>query len=65
MTKGILENKQFILTIKDILFILANKAFIDFIIKIIPKNKSKTKVIFFFNNNPLLFIYDVKITILD
>lgn len=44
---------------------LVNKAFIDFMIKIILKDKFKAKIVFILNNDTILFMYNIKITILD
>lgn len=44
---------------------LANKTFIDFIVKIIAKDKFKTKVVSFLYNAIFLFMYNVKTTILS
>lgn len=44
---------------------LANKIFIYLIIKIMPKDKFKAKIVFFLNNITFLFKYNMRITILD
>lgn len=59
VAKGILRNIQSISTIKNVLFILAIKTFVNSIIKIILKSKFKAKIVFFYNNI-FLFIYDIK-----
>lgn len=53
IAKGILEDTQSISTIKNILFILANKVFINFTIKIMLESKLKAKIVFLFNNNTI------------
>lgn len=49
---------------KNVLSILINKIFINFIIKIILKSKFKAKIVFFLNNDIFSFVYNLKIYIL-
>lgn len=60
MTKNILENIQSILAIENILSILANKIFINSMIKIILKSEFKAKIVFILNDNIFSFIYNIK-----
>lgn len=46
--KGVSKDIWFISIIENVLFILANKVFINLIINIILKNKFKAKIVFFF-----------------
>lgn len=62
-TRGILEGIWSTFAIKNILSMSPNKAFIDPIIKIITKGKSKAKMVSFLNDGTFLFTYDVKTTI--
>lgn len=64
MTKGILEDKWSTIAIKNVLFILANKVFINIIVKIMLKRRSKAKIVLFVNNDIFLFMYDIKTMVL-
>lgn len=63
ITKGILGDIWSTSTIKDILSMLANKAFINSIIRIMPEDESKVKVVFLLNNGIFSFTYNIKTTI--
>ena len=65
MTKDVLEDAQFTSVLERVLFISANKAFFDLILRIMPEDKYKAKVVFLFNSSTFLFMYDIKSTILD
>lgn len=65
MIKKSLRDTQFILAIKIILFVLANKKFMDFKVKIMLKNEFKAKMIFFLHDSIFLFTYNMKIIILN
>lgn len=65
MTKNVLKNIQSILAIKNIVFILVNKIFINYIIKIILKSEFKAKIVFILNDNIFSFIYNMKTIILS
>ena len=41
---------------------LANKTFIDPIVKIMPEDKSKAKMVSFLNDSTFPFTYDIKTT---
>lgn len=60
LIKGILRDIWSTSTIKNILFILTNKTFINLIVKIMLKGKSKAKVISFLNDDNFSSMYDVK-----
>lgn len=63
MNKNLLENTWFTLAIKNILYILVYKVFINLIIKIILKDKFKAKIVFLLNNSTFSFTYYIKIII--
>lgn len=60
MSKNILRDIWSSSAIKNVLFISANKAFIDLIVRIIPEGEFKAKAIFFLNDGTFSFIYDIK-----
>lgn len=64
MTKDILEDIWSSLAIENMLFILANKPFINLIVRIILECKFKAKMVSFLNDGTFSFTYNKKINTL-